>query len=43
MGFVAGAISAAERAPLPDRVMLAGIDWLVGRSRRKLAEAPAAT
>ncbi|MDE2362173.1 MAG: class I SAM-dependent methyltransferase [Hyphomicrobiales bacterium] len=42
MGIVANAIRAAERAPLPDRVTLAGIDWLVARSRRRLALLPEA-
>jgi cyclopropane-fatty-acyl-phospholipid synthase len=37
MNFIAGAISAAERAPLPDGLTRAGIGWLVARSRRRLA------
>ena len=37
MGFVANAIRAAERAPLPDFLTLAGIDWLVARSAARLA------
>ncbi len=40
MNIVAAAIRAAERAPLPDPVTLAGIDWLVGRSRQRLGRTP---
>jgi cyclopropane-fatty-acyl-phospholipid synthase len=36
MNMLALAINAAERAPLPDRMTLAGIDMLVGRTRRRL-------
>jgi cyclopropane-fatty-acyl-phospholipid synthase len=37
MTLIAAAIKAAERAPLPDVVMRAGINWLVAQSRRRLA------
>ena len=37
MGFVTSAIRAAERAPLPDVLTLAGIDWLVSRTAARLA------
>jgi cyclopropane-fatty-acyl-phospholipid synthase len=37
MSFIASAIGAAERAPLPDATTRAGIGWLVARSRRRLA------
>ena len=37
----AQAIALAERIPLPDRVTRAGIDWLVGQTRRRLEAAPA--
>ena len=40
MNIVAAAIRAAERAPLPDPVTLAGIDWLVSRSRQRLDRTP---
>ncbi|MDI7776107.1 cyclopropane-fatty-acyl-phospholipid synthase family protein [Asticcacaulis sp. EMRT-3] len=36
MNLLASAIGAAERAPLPDGLTLAGIDWLVGRTCRRL-------
>lgn len=36
------AVSAAERAPLPDAVTRAGVGWLVGRTRRRMARLPAA-
>ena len=42
MGFIARAIDAAERAPLPDAVTRAGIEFLVSRTRRKLFETPEA-
>ncbi|HEY4199589.1 MAG TPA: cyclopropane-fatty-acyl-phospholipid synthase family protein [Devosiaceae bacterium] len=37
MSLVASAIDAVERFPLPDAVTRAGIDLLVGRTRRRLA------
>lgn len=42
MNFIAAAILAAERAPLPDTATRAGIGWLVAQSRRKLAAVPIA-
>jgi cyclopropane-fatty-acyl-phospholipid synthase len=39
MGLLASAITAVERAPLPDVVTRAGVGFLVGRARRKLARA----
>lgn len=36
MNFVAGVIDTVERAPLPDGLTLAGIDWLCRRTRRRL-------
>jgi cyclopropane-fatty-acyl-phospholipid synthase len=42
MSFIASAINAAERAPLPDAVTRAGIGWLVAQSRRRLASRPGA-
>lgn len=42
MSVIASVIRAAERAPWPDAVTLAGVDWLVSRSRRRLARAPQA-
>ena len=41
MGVIAAAIRAAERAPIPDGLTLAGIDWLCGRNRKRLAATPA--
>lgn len=41
MSLVAAAVSAAERMPLPDSVMRAGIAALVGRTARRLRGAPA--
>jgi cyclopropane-fatty-acyl-phospholipid synthase len=41
MNFIATAIGAAERAPLPDSMTRAGIGWLVAQSRRRLAATPA--
>jgi len=41
MNMLAFAINAAERAPLPDSVTLAGIDFLCSRTKRKLAITPA--
>lgn len=41
MNMIALAITAAERAPVPDSVTLAGIDFLCGRTKRRLAETPA--
>ncbi|MDB5524994.1 MAG: cyclopropane-fatty-acyl-phospholipid synthase [Rhizobium sp.] len=43
MDMLAFAINAAERAPLPDGLTLAGIDFLVGRTKRKLSVATAET
>jgi cyclopropane-fatty-acyl-phospholipid synthase len=40
MSFLATAVSAVERMPLPDSVMRAGIAALVGRTARKLRAAP---
>lgn len=36
MNLIASTIGAAERAPLPDGVTLAGISWLVERTKRRL-------
>ncbi|MBX9458235.1 MAG: cyclopropane-fatty-acyl-phospholipid synthase family protein [Rhizobium sp.] len=41
MNMIALAINAAERAPMPDSVTLAGIDFLCARTRKRLAETPA--
>ncbi len=41
MDFIAAATVAVERLPLPDAVTLAGVEFLVGRTGRKLADAPA--
>ena len=38
MSFIASAINVVERAPLPDGVTRAGVDFLVGRARRRLAK-----
>jgi len=38
MNLIALAINAAERAPLPDAITLAGIDYLCGRTRKRLAD-----
>jgi len=43
MNMLAFAITAAERAPLPDSVTLAGIDFLCNRTKRKLAGTPEET
>jgi cyclopropane-fatty-acyl-phospholipid synthase len=43
MSIVAAAVSAAERMPLPDSVMRAGIAALVGRTARRLRDAPVDT
>ena len=40
MSLVAAAVTAAERMPLPDSIMRAGIAALVGRTARKLRSAP---
>ena len=40
MGFIARAIDAAERAPLPDALTRAGIEFLVARTKRKLTGVP---
>ena len=36
MNIVAGIIDTVERAPIPDGLTLAGIDWLCARTRRRL-------
>jgi cyclopropane-fatty-acyl-phospholipid synthase len=41
MNMLAFAINAAERTPLTDGMTLAGIDFLCGRTRRRLATTPA--
>lgn len=38
MNVIAGIIDTVERAPLPDGLTLAGIDWLCRRSRRRLEQ-----
>jgi cyclopropane-fatty-acyl-phospholipid synthase len=43
MNMLAFAINAAERAPLPDSMTLAGIDFLCSRTKRRLAETPVET
>ncbi|MBR0672450.1 SAM-dependent methyltransferase [Neoroseomonas soli] len=43
MSLVAAAVSAAERMPLPDSVMRAGIAALVGRTARRLRSMPEGT
>ena len=43
MSLVAAAVTAAERMPLPDSIMRAGIAALVGRTARKLRSAPEGT
>ncbi|MGI2033267.1 SAM-dependent methyltransferase [Rhizobium panacihumi] len=43
MNMLAFAINAAERAPLSDSVTLAGIDFLCGRTKRRLATTSAET
>ncbi|MGQ3293250.1 MAG: SAM-dependent methyltransferase, partial [Shinella sp.] len=43
MNMLAFAISTAERAPLTDGMTLAGIDFLCGRTKRKLAATSAQT
>lgn len=40
MNMLALAINAAERAPLTDGITLAGIDFLCGRTKRRLAATP---
>jgi cyclopropane-fatty-acyl-phospholipid synthase len=40
MNILAFAIDAAERAPLPDSLTLAGIDYLCGRTKRRLSLVP---
>ncbi len=37
MDIIAAATAAVERLPLPDAVTLAGVEFLVGRTGRKLA------
>ena len=41
MSHIARAIAFAERTPLPDALTKAGIEWLVGRTRRRLEATPA--
>jgi cyclopropane-fatty-acyl-phospholipid synthase len=41
MNALAGAINAFERAPAPDALTRAGIEFLVGSARKRLAYAPA--
>ncbi|NLR97095.1 class I SAM-dependent methyltransferase [Rhizobium sp. P38BS-XIX] len=41
MNMLAFAINTAERAPLTDTMTLAGIDFLCGRNKRRLATTPA--
>jgi cyclopropane-fatty-acyl-phospholipid synthase len=43
MNMLAFAVNAAERAPLPDRITLAGIDFLCGRTKRRLSTVPPET
>jgi cyclopropane-fatty-acyl-phospholipid synthase len=43
MSHVARAIEFAERTPLPDFVTRAGVEWLVGRTRRRLEATPERT
>jgi cyclopropane-fatty-acyl-phospholipid synthase len=43
MNMIAFAINAAERAPVPDSVTLAGIDFLCARTKKRLAETPPET
>ena len=40
MDLIAAATAAVERLPLPDAVTLAGVEFLVGRTGRKLAGEP---
>ncbi|MBB4067219.1 SAM-dependent methyltransferase [Gellertiella hungarica] len=40
MNMIAFAIQAAERTPIPDTITLAGIDFLCGRTRRRLETVP---
>jgi cyclopropane-fatty-acyl-phospholipid synthase len=40
MGLLEAAIRAVEATPLPDPVTRMGVEFLVGRTRRKLAVAP---
>jgi len=40
MDLIAAATAAVERLPLPDPITLAGVDFLVGRTGRKLARQP---
>lgn len=41
MNMIAFAINAAEKAPIPDAMTLAGIDFLVSRTNRRLEKMPA--
>ena len=40
MDLIAAATVAVERLPLPDAITLAGVEFLVGRTGRKLARQP---
>lgn len=40
MSFISSAISVVERAPLPDSVLRMGVNFLVERTRRRLAAGP---
>lgn len=40
MDIIAAATAAVERLPLPDAITLAGVEFLVGRTGRKLAREP---
>jgi cyclopropane-fatty-acyl-phospholipid synthase len=40
MNMLSFAINAAERTPMPDSLTLAGIDFLCGRTKRRLQEVP---
>ena len=42
MNIIAGVIDTVERAPIPDGLTLAGIDWLCRRTRRRLERETAA-
>ncbi len=42
MNMLAFAINTAERAPLTDGIILAGVDFLCGRTKRRMAATPAA-
>ena len=40
MSLIANAITKLERVPLPDRITMVGIDYLVSKSRRRLTNVP---